>query len=416
MATIVKLADEQPFTLNVPQDELKSLQVKLQLTRLPDELEFAGHGYGMPLKDIERLLARWRDGFDWRKHESQLNAELPQFIRKIEVEGFGELDIHYVHKQSRLDTAIPLLFIHGWPGSFIEVRKILPLLTEPSEDFPYFHVAAISLPGFGFSSAPTKKGFHLDQYAEVCHKLMLALGYNEYVVQGGDWGFYVGRRIANLYGKTHCKAWHTNFPRNINSLSPPSFWTNPLSYLKNLITPLTQEERAGLEHSKKFQKDGRGYSVLQATRPQTLGYLLGDSPVGLLAWIYEKLVSWSDNYPWEDDEVLTWVSIYWFSRSGPASSLRIYYEATRGPGRTAEESQIPLGYSIFPKELYRPPTRWLWERNLVFTSEHDEGGHFAAHEKPRMLVGDLRRMFGREGPAFGVVAKCSGYNETNGST
>ncbi|TEB24606.1 alpha/beta-hydrolase, partial [Coprinellus micaceus] len=171
---------------------------------------------------------------------------------------------------------------------------------------------------------------------------------------------------------------------------------------------ITDVEKTGLERSKWFHDLGRGYSTQQRTQPQTLGYALADSPAGLLAWIYEKLVNWTDSYPWEDDEVLTWISIFWFSKAGPAASLRIYYEH-RAVGWTYEAPKIPTGFSYFPQELIRVPAKWLKADNLVFEAEHTAGGHFAAHEQPELLVGDLRKMFGKGGPAFGVVPGKGGY-------
>jgi len=172
-------------------------------------------------------------------------------------------------------------------------------------------------------------------------------------------------------------------------------------------------ERAGIERMNGFRKNGCGYLEEQSTQPQTLGYSLADSPVGLLAWIYEKLVLWSDNYPWEDDEVLTWVSIYWFSRTGPAASLRIYYEVRASDGakyRGPSNSPSPLGLSFFPRELMVVPRSWARTiGNVIFESDHDKGGHFAAHEQPMELTGDLRKMFGKTGPAYGVVGGKDGY-------
>jgi len=407
---------EQPFTISVSAEQLNSLKRRLELTRFPDELDDAGWAYGAPLADIKRLVSRWKDGYDWRKHEALLNAELPQFTRDIAVDGFGTLNIHYVHKRSALETAIPLLFVHGWPGSFIEARKITPLLTAVQPDRPSFHVVALSLPGYGFSEGPTKKGFRVAQYAEVCNKLMLALGYNEYVTQGGDWGSMITRKVAAVYGGPHSKAWHTNFP----TVAPPEFSLNPLRLLTSLsmvfqLLWLSTPEWAGLRRSQDVQRTGLGYLRLQTTKPQTPGYALTDSPVGLLAWIYEKLVAWTDGYPWDDDEVLTWISIYWFSRATPAASLRIYYEvASEGallPSvHDAVLPTIPLGFSFFPGELVNLPRSWLRRTgNVVFESEHTMGGHFAAHETPELLVGDLRKMFGKGGPAYGVVSGRVGY-------
>ncbi|KIM43413.1 hypothetical protein M413DRAFT_444239 [Hebeloma cylindrosporum] len=392
------------FKIEISDEAIEILQKKLALTTLPDELEGAGRDYGVPLADVQRLLARWKDGYDWRKYEKQLNDELPQFQKQIEVAGFDSLNIHYVHQKSKVEGAIPLLFVHGWPGSFYEVRKILPLLTQGSTDEVSFHVVALSLPGYGFSEGPKKRGFAIDQYAEVGHKLMLSLGYEEYVTQGGDWGYAITERMASLYGGLHSKAWHTNFERS----TPPKPLSSPWGYFSHLISKYTPAEKAGLERTAWFMKKGRGYSAEQSTRPQTLGYSLADSPVGLLAWIYEKLVNWTDEYPWEDDEVLTWVSIYWFSTAGPTAATRIYYEKANEKN-ISKPPTIPHGVSYFPKELYHAPRTWARNSYLVFEAEHDSGGHFAAHEKPAELVADLKKMFGKGGPAYGVIEGRKGY-------
>ncbi|KAJ6622702.1 Alpha/Beta hydrolase protein [Mycena sp. CBHHK59/15] len=393
---------ESSFKISIPETVLALLHKKLELVTLPDELNDAGWEYGVPLADVKRLLARWKAGYDWRYHEAQLNAAIPQFTRPISVEGHGTLSIHYVHQRSTVADAIPLLFVHGWPGSFLEVRKILPMLTEGSAEHPSFHVVALSLPGFGFSEGPSTQGFDMAQYAEVGNKLMLALGYNEYVTQGGDWGYAITRQIALLYGEKHTKAWHTNSVVG----QPPSSEAE--------AAKLTPKEQAGLARVTWFHTRGSGYMAEQSTQPQTLGYALADSPLGLLAWIYEKLVTWTDKYPWTDDEVLTWVSIYWFSRAGPAASLRIYFEAGNRNIMKAWSGEsrptIPLGLSHFPQDVLLSPKSWTRGMgNIVFDGDHDKGGHFAAHEQPQALVGDLRKMFGKEGPAFGVVPGKSGY-------
>ncbi|KDQ55068.1 hypothetical protein JAAARDRAFT_340408 [Jaapia argillacea MUCL 33604] len=406
---------EKPFNIAVSDDQIDTLQQKLALTRFPDELDDAGRDYGVPLADVQRLVHRWRSGYDWKEHEAKLNEELPQFTTDIEVDGFGSLNIHYVHKRSQVEGAIPLLFVHGWPGSFLEVRKILPLLTSSSPDHPSFHVVALSLPGYGFSEAPKKTGFRIVHYAEVGNKLMLGLGYTEYVTQGGDLGYYITRKMATEYGTKPVKAWHTN----TSYCQPPTLTRAPLLALSHLIhatslyTAYTKAEVAGLERNKLFEKKGRGYYLEQATQPQTLGYSLADSPVGLLAWIYEKLVNWTDEYPWDDDEILTWISVYWFSRDGPAASSRIYYEM-----HNAQElvgipfaGPVPMGVSYFPKEPLVVPKSWMRTvGNIVFEGDHSSGGHFAAHEKPEELVHDLRKMFGKGGAAFGVVPDKSGYS------
>ncbi|KIK93815.1 hypothetical protein PAXRUDRAFT_828591 [Paxillus rubicundulus Ve08.2h10] len=399
---------EAPFTIAITDQQLETLRHKLELTTFPDELEDAGWEYGAPLADIKRLVQRWTHGYDWRKHEKELNDEMPMFTRNIDVDSFGTLNIHYVHKKSDIADAIPLLFCHGWPDSFFGVRKLLPLLTASSPEHPSFHVVAFSLPGYGFSEAPRKQGFKGAQYAQVAHKLMLALGYNEYVTQGGDWGFTVTRKMANLYGGKHHKAWHTNMP----VAPPPTFTKNPISFLGFLVTPFSAEEKVGLERTMWIRAHGKGYYVEQSTQPQTLGYSLADSPAGLLAWIYEKLHNWTDGYPWEDDEVLTWVSIFWFSRAGPAASLRIYFELenSKEANDLGVGPKIPMGASFFPKDIMIVPKAWVRRDNRVVSEfQHESGGHFAAYEKPDELADDLRKMFGKGSAVYGVVPGKTGY-------
>ncbi|KAH8981703.1 Alpha/Beta hydrolase protein [Lactarius akahatsu] len=400
------MTSEQPFKIAVPDDALALLKRKLDDTRLPDEVNAAEWAYGAPLADIRRLLSRWKDGYDWRTHERELNA-LPMFTRTIEVEAFGELSVHYVHQKSAAKGAIPLLFVHGWPGSFLEVTKVLPLLTSVSADHPSFHVVAPSLPGYAWSEGVLEKGFHGKHYAELFNKLMISLGYTEYVTQGGNWGHILALTTASLYGPKHVKASHTNSP----ICEPPTFFGSPIVLLKCLITSFTSREREAASITENFFKNGMGYYAEQSTKPQTIGYSLADSPVGLLAWIYEKLVTWTDAYPWTDDEILTWISICWFSRAGPAASIRIYYElALSGEVIAFPKTTVPVGLSFFPKDLVRSPKVLLRSKGrIVFESEHKVGGYFAAYEQPEALVGDLRKMFGMSGPATGVVPGYTGY-------
>ncbi|KAI0325056.1 alpha/beta-hydrolase [Cubamyces sp. BRFM 1775] len=399
----------KPFVVHVPDAELELLRKKLDLARFPDELEGAAWEYGAPLADIKRLTAHWRDSFNWRKAEKAMN-EIPQFTTDIEVDGFGTLNIHFAHQRSKVENAIPLLFVHGWPGHFLEVRKLLPLLTSDSPDHPSFHVVSPSLPGYGFSEAPTKPGFAGYQYAEVLNKLMLSLGYDEYVYQGGDWGHILGVYVANRYGHKHLKAWLSNMP----GYRPPTLFTHPLIFLEMLTMPFNKSLADVFTAIKQFPKKHGGFVFLQATVPQTIGYSLTDSPVGLLAWIYEKLHEVVDNYPWTDDEVLEWISIYWFSRAGPTATARMYYEMTGGHKHDVFEgtkwTSVPFGASHFPREPPRVPKSWAhMVGKVVFESEHDAGGHFAAVEQPEKLAGDLRKMFGKGGPAYGVVSGKDGY-------
>ena len=410
--------DPEPYTIAVPDQRLEQLRERLSIASFPDELDEAGWQYGAPLADVKRLTSYWQNNFNWREQEAKLN-ELPNFHTNVAVDGVGELDIHFLHQKSEVKNAIPLLFVHGWPGSFIEVTKILPLLTKRDGASPSFHIVAPSLPNFGFSQGVKQKGFGLAQYAQTFHRLMTGLGYSQYVTQGGDWGFYITRAISLLFPES-CKAVHTNMVRAFT----PSFTSHPVLATQHAVTPYSAIEKAGLERSKWFAEEGSGYRLEQCTKPQTLGYSLADSPVGLLAWIYEKLHDWTDEYAWTDDEILTWVSIYWFSVAGPGANVRIYYEATHEPKPkltdklpyvSRERTQqwiggVKLGLAYFPKELSVVPR--VWGRTLgpiVFEKEYERGGHFAAWERPEELVRDLKLMFGSGGGAAGVVKGNSGY-------
>lgn len=406
MASTIK-----PFQIAVPDAALATLQQKLAAATFPQDVTFSDSwDYGVPLSDLKRLASYWQTGYDWRKAEARLNATLPQFTTSIAVDGFGALDVHFVHQQATTTTrapAIPLLFCHGWPGSFLEVVKILPLLTNPTTaGVPAFHVVAPSLPNFGFSGAVPTQGFTPAHHAEVCHKLMLALGYDRYVTQGGDWGYIITRLMAIRY-PAHVLATHINFVRVV---APPTFTGAPLvQFLKHAVLPYSAHEKAGLARTVWFQKKGFGYNLEQSTRPHTLGFALADSPLALLAWVYEKLHDWTDDYPWTDDEVLTWISIYAFSTAGADASVRIYYENHNRLGYAAGGAyvpNIPLGLSYFPKDLVVPPS--TWGRTLgpvAFERRHEDGGHFAAYERPETLCDDLRTMFGKNGGAAGVVKK-----------
>ncbi|KAG6029899.1 hypothetical protein E4U41_000233 [Claviceps citrina] len=386
--------DITPFKIDVPDAAISRLRQKLALADLPDEVDFSNDwAYGAPRDDVGRLASYWRHGFDWRAQEARLNAEMPQFRTAVDVEGFGRLQIHLVHKKSPRPGSIPLLFCHGWPGHFMEVAKLLPLLTE-SADGPSFHVVAPSLPNYGFSDGVRKRGFSIAQYAEACHKVMLNLGYDKYVTQGGDWGFMITRMLGALY-PAHCLASHVNM---VAAKGPPSLTRNPLAYLQDKLTAAGHQPEHFRERSEWFRTEGCGYNLEQSTRPATIGIALTD-PVSLLAWIYEKLHDWTDGYAWTDDEILTWVSIYQFSTAGAAASVRIYYERAHAePDARARPHDyvpgVPLGLSYFPKDLILPPLSW--GRTLgpvVYEKVHARGGHFAAHEVPELLAGDVKSMF-----------------------
>ncbi|KAF7530295.1 hypothetical protein PCG10_003666 [Penicillium crustosum] len=409
------MADQpKPYKISVPDESLQDLQQRLALSKFPTQLESFEQDpwdFGTPVKEVQRLIEYWKDGFDWRKAEAKLN-ELPQYQTQIEVDGFGSLDIHYVHQINTNKNAIPLLFSHGWPGSFIEVTKLLPML-KGDNNSPAFHVVAPSLPNFGFSSGVTRRGFCLQQYAEALHKLMIKLGYDQYVTQGGDWGFWITRTIGLLYPE-HCQASHINMVL----ATPPRFTDNPWLALQHALLPYNDREKSGRERSKWFEHEGYGYNQIQSTKPQTIGAALEDSPVALLAWIYEKLHDWTDAYPWTDDEILTWISVYWFSAAGPAASVRIYYEAFHAEtvkGKSYKDlisytPHVKLGIAHLPREISVIPCSWAAGLGpVVQQSEHARGGHFAAWEVPEFIIQDLQAMFSKNGPCYGVVSGKDGY-------
>ncbi|CAG8059702.1 unnamed protein product [Penicillium salamii] len=423
-----------PYKIAVPDEKLQQLRQKLEHATFPDELDVLGWDMGVPLDEIKRLVTVWRDQFDWRIQEARLNETLNQINVRIAVDGFGDLDVHAVHHKSGNCKAIPLLFIHGWPGSFLEAAKLIPLLTENDGNGPVFDVVAPSLPNFGFSQGVQKRGFGLAQYAESVHKVMIALGYDEYVVQGGDWGSMIARTISQFYPQ-HVQAIHLNFIPVI----PPYPWRSPYQFFKSLISvPFSAKDRSLIAQTVGYFTRDNAYMKQQETRPQTLGYGLHDSPVGLLAWIYDKMHSWSDDYHWTDEEILTWVSVYYHSTAGPTASARIYYEAS-APKRDVDESVIDDGSSEtqkadlrymslqqvlgarashsvlfavaqFRRELIMFPMAWYRSiGNVLQEHEFDSGGHFAAWEVPKVLAADIKQFLGKAGPAFGVVADKDGY-------
>ncbi|KAI5860071.1 alpha/beta-hydrolase [Durotheca rogersii] len=408
------MANIQPYQIAIPQSEVDRLSRKLADARLPREDGEDGDDWerGAPVAPVRRIATYWCESFNWRAFEQELN-ELPHFEATISVEGFNPFQLHFIHQRSTASDAIPLLFVHGWPGSFLEATKILPALAKSDkDDGPSFHVIVPSLPNFGFSGRIDRSGFGLKQYAEALHQLMQGLGYEQYVSQGGDWGYFITRVISAMYPES-LVATHLN----IQAAMPPTS-TSPLAYARFLLAHLLglygAEDKALLRRSEAFWRTGSAYSTVHRQRPSTIGIALDDSPVGLLAWIYEKLVAWTDDYPWTDEEVCRWVSIYWFSRAGPGASVVIYHEADKGEYVTRESPLTPgvkIGYSYFPKEIFGSPRFWNHRLgDVVFEGRHERGGHFAAWERPEDLVADLRAMFGKGGGAYGVVKQPTAEN------
>ncbi|QRW00674.1 epoxide hydrolase [Ceratobasidium sp. AG-Ba] len=393
----------QPFAISVSDEVLHELSEKLKITRLPDELELRDDqkwDWGIPLSVLRPIVDYWRTEYDWRAVEDRINKSLPQFIANIDSLDHGLQQVHFVHKRSADPKATPLLFIHGWPGNFLEVSKMIDELTSPKDiNAPSFHVVAPSLPGYVFSQRASTPGMEAKASAFIFDKLMSVLGYQKYIAQGGDWGSLVCRALA-VHHQGSCVGTHIN----MMIATPPSILKNPWMTTKIILGfmglpgGIAEHEVNALKGVQQFQKYESAYAQLQGTKPQTLAVGLTDSPVGLLAWITEKLYVWTDNYPWTPEEIITWTMLY--ISKGPAGGLRYYKEnglAERVQGLKNDDfismwSPTPLGWSMFPKEVYRFPEEWATIiQNHVYTGKHERGGHFAAWEVPELLLEDIRK-------------------------
>lgn len=368
-----------PFRIEVGDDAIEDLKSRLLNARWPDQVNDEDWSYGTELNYLRELADYWVNEYDWRQHEARLNA-FDQFLLNID-----GLETHFIHQRSPHENATPLLITHGWPGSIVEFLHVIPRLTAPEkfggrpEDA--FHVVAPSLPGYGFSAAAREPGMNTRAIARRQIELMELLGYSHYVAQGGDWGAMVTRHVADL-DPQHCLGIHLN----LVLAGPPADADDPMA-------GLSEKEKARLERNRLFTEDGMGYFRIQSTRPQTLGYALNDSPLGLCAWVAEKFHAWTDcdgeirnAVSWDD--LLTNISLYWFSGS-ITSSARLYLEDTRY-NESPERIDIPTGAAIFPKELFAPPRAWVESSyNLVHWFEAERGGHFAALEQPEVFAKDL---------------------------
>jgi microsomal epoxide hydrolase len=372
-----------PFKIAVPDAVLADLKDRLARTRFPGEIPGSGWDYGTNLAYLRELVTYWRTTFDWRAQERRLN-QLPQF--KTRIDG---IDMHFVHQRSSRADAVPLVFVHGWPGSIVEVTKIIGPLTDPAahggrpEDA--FHVVAISLPGYGFSGKPTEAGVSNRRIAGIIAQLMARLGYQRYGAQGGDWGGFIVRQLG-LVDPTHLIGLHSNM-----CVAGPPPGADP-----NAGVP--PEEVKRMDAARARTTNESAYSQLQGTKPQTLGYSLNDSPAGLAAWIVEKFRSWSDSggdveKRFTKDELLTNITIYWATETGP-SSVRLYYENRKDPGLQGRV-QVPFACAVFPLEMFaNAPRQWVEASyNLVQYTVMPRGGHFAAMEEPQLLVEDVRKFF-----------------------
>lgn len=391
----------EPFKINIPDDFLEVTNQKFNLTRFvePEISQPEGNEWddGTPRKVIEELVNYWNSGkFNWRYWESQINEKFPQFTTPIDIDDFGTLKIHFVWMRSPRPDAVPLLLCHGWPGSFYEHSRVIGPLSNPEDaSLPAFHCVVPSIPGYGFSEGPTKPGFKLRHIAEVYDKLMKRLGYKHYVAHGGDWGHGIIRSLS-LLPNPSVLALHTTW----SVIGPPSLLKQPfqwaymmLGFITGGTVGLSKYYVDNLLNAKKYFKKETGYMQIQMTKPLSLAWGMGDSPVGLLAWIREKLHIWTDKYPWTPDEVFIWWMMYWYP--GPYAGFRLYKEGVPDFTFQNNYSPIPIGMSCFPNELVVIPPWWMGRLHPVRTiKHHKKGGHFPAWENPDAIISDLREYFG----------------------
>jgi epoxide hydrolase len=369
----------EQFRIRIEDPVLEDLHDRLARTRFPDQIDGTGWEYGITVDYLRRLVGYWHDTYDWRAQEARLN-EFSQFRTRID-----DQSIHFLHARSAHDDAMPLLIIHGWPGSIVEFLDVLPRLTDPEafggEAGDAFHVVAPSLPGYGFSEPPRTPGWDEQRIAHAFIVLMSRLGYTRYAAQGGDWGAQVASRIGEI-DPQHCAAIHLNM-----ALGSPSEGDRPL----------TEEEQADLAAMRQFAKEESAYAHEQGTKPQTLGVALNDSPAGLLAWIVEKFRAWSDcdgdpENCFTRDQLITNVMLYWVTQTS-ASAARLYWESrhSRPAATSLPFVEVPTGVARYPKEILRWPRSWVERQyNVVRWAEMDRGGHFPAMEQPELFVEDLR--------------------------
>jgi pimeloyl-ACP methyl ester carboxylesterase len=394
--TIIGDTTVKPFAVEFEQEAIDDLRRRIGATRWPTKELVADRSQGVQLAATQALARFWTTEYDWRKCEARLNA-LPQF--KTELDG---LNIHFIHVKSPHANALPLVMTHGWPGSIIELLETIGPLTDPTahggNEEDAFHLVLPSIPGYGFSDEPTEVGWGPIRIGRAWHELMRRLGYTRYVAQGGD----VGSQVTDAMGRLSLDGLlsiHTNL------LTPALGDANALS-----ASPPTEEERAALDQLDAFHATGTGYFVEQATRPETIGYALLDSPIALAAWImdhdtdsYEKIaLAFVDGKPsggLTREHIVDNITLYWLTGTG-ASAARSYWEEAqenvRAIGQAVPPVSIPVGFTTFPGEIWRTPRSWV-ERAYpnvdIYFNKVDKGGHFAAWEEPQLFSEELRTAF-----------------------
>jgi pimeloyl-ACP methyl ester carboxylesterase len=383
----------RPFSVSVPEEELVELRRRIAATRWPSRELVTDRSQGVQLATLQALARYWATDYDWRKAEAKLDA-LPQFTTNID-----GVNIHFIHVKSPHEQALPLLLTHGWPGSVIELLETVGPLTDPTthggraEDA--FHLVLPSLPGYGFSDQPADLGWNVGRVAGAWAVLMGRLGYTRYVAQGGD----VGAAVTDAMGRQAPQGLvgiHTNLLVTVLAGPQPTE---------------SEQERAAADQLATFRESGFGYFLEMATRPQTIGYALLDSPVALAAWMldhdtdsYHKIsAAFLDGQPAGNlsrDHIVDNITLYWLTGTG-ASAARSYWEdgqalaQARASGQAPPQVSVPVGFTTFPGEIWRSPRSWVEKAypNLVYFNEVDRGGHFAAWEEPELFATEIRAAF-----------------------
>jgi epoxide hydrolase len=370
----------RPFAVDISTADIADLRERLGRTRWPDPEPVDDWSQGIPLAYTQELCRYWQTEYDFAAAQGRLNS-YPQF--RTEIDG---LDVHFLHVRSPQPDALPLVLTHGWPGSVVEFLDVIGPLTDPAthgaDPADAFHVVCPSLPGYGWSGKPAKVGWGVDHIAQAWIALMARLGYGRYGAQGGDWGSMVTSSIGRQ-DAGHVAGIHLNMP-----VAAPD---------PDTLGDLTPAEQQALDDLGRHRKVGTGYSKQQSTRPQTVGYGLADSPAGQCAWIVEKFHEWTDcnGHPENAvgrDALLDNVLVYWLTDTG-ASSARLYWESFTGLDMS--EISVPMGASIFPREIIRISRRWAAKRfsHIRYWNELERGGHFAALEQPEVFVAEVRSFF-----------------------
>jgi pimeloyl-ACP methyl ester carboxylesterase len=396
MSTVETATETRPFHLEIPEEQLDDLRRRIAATRWPSKELVDDRSQGVQLATLQELARYWATDYNWRKAEAKLNA-LPQFTTEID-----GVEIHFIHVRSQHEDAMPLIMTHGWPGSVIELLETIGPLTDPTahggtaEDA--FHLVLPSLPGYGFSGEPTEVGWESGRIARAWAELMERLGYTRYVAQGGD----VGAAVTDAMGR---QAPEGLVGIHINLLVASIG-------LEDQLPAASEQERATLDAVKTFTTEGFGYFLEQSTRPQTIGYSLLDSPVGLAAWLldhdtdsYYKISSaFVDGEPVGNltrESIVDNITLYWLTGTG-ASAARWYWEtgraqaAARAAGETPPPVSVPVGFTTFPGEIFAAPRSWVETvyPDLAYFNEVDKGGHFAAWEEPDLFSTEMRAAFG----------------------